>query len=111
MTKMLLSLLLIFVIFNISTAQVPGIDVQVSLGGTLDDAGLGCSQQPTPEGGYILCGWLKSNKGDVTGNHSTGEVGMVKLNINDTIHWQQSYGGPAEDIGLTTYRKQYLIQS
>lgn len=101
MIKILLSITLSFTFLNTSSAQVPAIQWQFSLGGTLDDNGLGCSRQPTPDGGYILCGRSNSNDGDVTGHHGTAsepDAWIVKLDTNGYIDWQHSYGGTLNDI-------------
>ncbi len=71
------------------------IDWQQSYGGTLSDGA--SSIISTSDGGYIFCGQTSSSDGDVTGNHSTGDVWVVKLNASGVIQWQYCYGGPGAD--------------
>ncbi len=75
------------------------IDWQQSYGGTLSEyAG---EIKSTSDGGYIFCGQTFSSNGDVTGNHSTGDVWVVKLDVTGVIQWQYCYGGPGEDIAIS----------
>ncbi len=75
------------------------IDWQQSYGGTLSD--FASEIKSTSDGGYIFCGETFSNNGDVTGNHSTGDVWVVKLDASGAIQWQYCYGGPGEEIALS----------
>ncbi|MBK7852837.1 MAG: hypothetical protein IPJ66_17330 [Bacteroidetes bacterium] len=50
----------------------------------------------TSDNGYIVCGYTRSNDGDVSGNHSAGfntDAWVVKLDANGTILWQKCLGG------------------
>jgi uncharacterized delta-60 repeat protein len=64
---------------------------QKALGGTGYDEAQ--SIQPTPDGGYIVAVYTTSTNGDVTGNHGSGDVWVVKL-------------GP--ELATTTFNNQAL---
>lgn len=70
---------------------------QKCLGGSGDDAGYDI--QVTSDGGYILCGYTKSNNGDVTGNHGYNDAWIVKLDSIGTLQWQKTLGGTKLDFG------------
>lgn len=68
---------------------------QQSLGGSgLDQMN---SIKPCPDGGYIAVGASTSSDGEVTGNHGSWDVWVVKLNANGTMQWQKSFGGTGDD--------------
>ena len=48
-----------------------------SLGGSDEEHGQSIIQ--TTDGGFIVCGYTKSNDGDITGNHGQKDVWVVKL--------------------------------
>ncbi|HNP49293.1 MAG TPA: hypothetical protein PKL85_10670, partial [Bacteroidia bacterium] len=68
---------------------------QRSYGGTYDETAE--SILPTLDGGLIFAGQATSNDGDVSGNHGTADVWVVKLDSNGTIQWQHCYGGSSYD--------------
>jgi len=72
---------------------------QKSLGGSGDD--YATSIQQTADGGYIVAGYSKSNNGDVTGNHSSPDYWIVKLNNAGIIQWQKSLGGSGTDMATS----------
>ncbi|MDC8098345.1 T9SS type A sorting domain-containing protein [Chryseobacterium rhizosphaerae] len=77
-------------------AQAPNIQWQKSLGGS--NLEWAKSIKHTTDGGYIVAGHSSSTDGDVTGNHSGGQLYMtdywiVKLNSSGGIQWQKSLGG------------------
>ncbi len=72
---------------------------QKCLGGTAADQGY--SVQPTPDGGYIMAGYAKSNNGDVSGNHGDNDAWLVKLGSTGTVQWQKCFGGTAADGALS----------
>ncbi len=85
-----------------------GIMWQKSLGGSADeenieDGGTGQLVQ-TPDGGYIVSGFSKSNDGDVTGNHGDNDYWVVKISSTGSILWQRSYGGTGDDAALALYQ-------
>jgi len=72
---------------------------QKSLGGSAAD--IAYSVQTTIDGGYIVCGSSStntvSNDGDITGNHSSSDYWVVKLDVSGNIVWQKSLGGSFSD--------------
>lgn len=81
----------------ISNAQ-PTIAWQKCLGGTLVDYAY--ASQQTSDGGYIITGYVGSNDGDVSGNHSSStDAWVVKLSSLGVIQWQRCLGGLSQDDG------------
>jgi uncharacterized repeat protein (TIGR02543 family) len=81
----------------------PGIQWQISLGGTYDeghDESIACIQQ-TSDGGYIIAGSSCSNDGDVQSVHhgtvATHDFWVVKLDSDGDIEWERSLGGTHDD--------------
>ena len=68
---------------------------QRCLGGSQDDGG-GTLQQ-APDGGYIMLGYTNSNNGDVSGNHSSPDFWLVKLNQAGNLMWQKCLGSYCDD--------------
>ncbi len=95
MKKVFLSLIALFFISILVSAQAPGIEWQKSLGGTAADEAK--SVTPTSDGGYIVGGTTSSNDGDVTGNHGGKDCWLVKLNAAGGIEWQKTYGGTGNE--------------
>jgi hypothetical protein len=58
------------------------------------------------DGGYILLGETLSNNGNVSLNHGSFDIWILKLNSSGTIQWSKTYGGSGSDyasmISLTT---------
>ena len=71
------------------------IEWQKALGGTANDA-VACIQTTT-DGGYITTGYTNSNNGDVSGNHGSTDIWVVKLSSLGLIEWQKALGGTAYD--------------
>lgn len=57
------------------------------------------SVQQTMDGGYVATGNSESTNGDVTGNHGSFDIWVVKLNPLGNIEWQNCYGGSSYDVG------------
>ncbi len=55
------------------------------------------SIQLTPDGGYIVAGVTESYDGDVSGNHGSGDIWVVKLTSTGAIQWQKCLGGSGGD--------------
>lgn len=53
----------------------------------------------TPDGGYVFTGYTDSNNGDVTVNHGSYDVWVVKINGTGTIQWQSVLGGTSYEFG------------
>ena len=68
------------------------IDWQHKYGGNSDDAATGVQQ--TPDGGYIIAGYTSTNNnGDVSGNHGSEDVWLIKVDSAGAIQWKKCYGG------------------
>ncbi len=52
----------------------------------------------TPDSGYIALGWTKSNNGDVTQAFGKEDLWIVKVDAGGQVMWQQSYGGPGQEV-------------
>ena len=59
------------------------------------------SIQQTSDGGYIVAGFTTSNDGDVSGNHGSIDVWVVKLDASGAIEWQKCLGGSGEDYAYS----------
>lgn len=66
-----------------------------SIGGSLFD--VGHSAQQTSDGGYIIAASSESNDGDVSGNHGSIDVWIIKLDSIGALQWQKSFGGSNSD--------------
>jgi hypothetical protein len=51
----------------------------------------------TFDGGYAVAGTSGSNDGDVSGNHGSNDIWIVKLDANGGIDWQKCLGGTGTD--------------
>lgn len=66
-----------------------------SLGGNNEDDG-GWVQQ-TIDGGFIIAGNSQSTSGDVTGNHGSRDIWIVKVDFRGKIQWEKSLGGQGKE--------------
>lgn len=57
------------------------------------------SIQTTSDGGYIVAGNSNLSDGDVTGNHGSSDLWIVKLDATGMIQWQKSLGGTLGERG------------
>ncbi|OJU47861.1 MAG: hypothetical protein BGN96_05740 [Bacteroidales bacterium 45-6] len=71
-----------------------------TIGGTSDDKAF--SIAPTSDGNYILSGQTFSSDGDVTGNHSSGDIWILKLTATGNIIWQKALGSSTNDWAWQT---------
>ena len=55
----------------------------------------------TSDGGYALTGQTTSNDGDISGNHGSGDVWVIKLDNTGNITWQKSLGGTSDEVGYS----------
>ncbi|MDD1729364.1 MAG: PKD domain-containing protein [Methanospirillum sp.] len=69
---------------------------QKCLGGSYDEEPYSLIQ--TSDGGYLVGGNTRSNDGDVTGNHGSNDIWVVKLDGSGNITWQRCLGGSSSDI-------------
>ena len=49
------------------------------------------------DSGYLVCGGVRSNDGDVHGNHGQPDIWVLRLNSNGDTLWTKCYGGTAYD--------------
>ena len=67
------------------------IEWQKCFGGTEFD--VATSIQQTFDGGYIVAGYTSSNDSNVTGNHGSSDIWVVKISSSGNIVWQKCLGG------------------
>lgn len=68
-------------------------------GGTADESGQSIIQ--TNDGGYIITGSAVTNNGDVSGNHGSGDIWVVKQSSLGVIEWQKCFGGTGSEFGTS----------
>jgi gliding motility-associated-like protein len=73
------------------------IEWQKALGGSGNDGAISIKQ--TSDGGFIMAGSTASNDHDVSGNHGSSDLWVVKFNATGAIEWQKVLGGNADDSG------------
>lgn len=72
---------------------------QKTFGGTDNDVGQSMVQ--AADGGYVIAGNTQSNDGDVSGNHGSSDIWVIKLNSTGILQWQKALGGTAYDEDFT----------
>jgi len=75
---------------------------QKSLGGSEWDGGY--EILITPNNDYIIVAQSQSNNGDVSGNHGSFDVWVVRLSETGLLQWQTSMGGSGYDVGKAINR-------
>ena len=70
-----------------------GIQWQKALGGTSNETANSVIQ--TSDGNYVIAGFTSSSDGDLVGDHSSGDVWVVKLTETGEIIWLKTFGGSA----------------
>ncbi|MBK9287937.1 MAG: T9SS type A sorting domain-containing protein [Flavobacteriales bacterium] len=70
---------------------------QLALGGTADDEIR--DSQLCADGGSIHVGYTFSNDGDVSGNHGSADVLVIRLDSLGTLIWSMPFGGTGYDEG------------
>jgi hypothetical protein len=83
----------------IKTDKLGNIQWQKTYGGS--DYEQANSIQQTKDGGYVFCGWTRSNNGDVSGNHGNYDFWVVKLDSTGTLKWQKALGGSNGDLAYS----------
>lgn len=66
----------------------------------------------TVDGGYIVGGGTSSIDGDITGNHGSRDIWIIKLDEAGSVEWQRCYGGSGyDDFGSLIQTKEggYLV--
>ncbi|MBZ0205997.1 MAG: T9SS type A sorting domain-containing protein [Flavobacteriales bacterium] len=77
-------------------SNVGEIEWQRALGGSSSDNAY--AVELTGDGGYILAGYTNSHDGDVSGDHGSWDVWVVKLDGAGSIEWQKALGGYGPEI-------------
>ncbi|MBD2700142.1 hypothetical protein IC229_05815 [Spirosoma sp. BT702] len=92
MLRSICTLLYFLLLPTFIIAQVPTIEWQKCLGGSVEERAY-CIRQTT-DGGYIVAGYTNSDEGDgdVTGNYDDLNSWIVKLNAAGGIQWQTCLG-------------------
>ncbi|MBS1594646.1 MAG: T9SS type A sorting domain-containing protein [Bacteroidetes bacterium] len=72
---------------------------QKTFGGAGDDEAL--SIAPTPNGGYVVAGYIGSSNGYVSNFYGSSDYWILKLDTTGTINWQKNLGGSYLDIGTS----------
>ena len=91
-------LLCLLAINSVLFAQVPIIEWETSIGGSIDDRpGNGNSLQETTDGGFIVLGRSNSSDINVTLNQGLFDAWVVKLSDLGNISWQKSFGGSGNE--------------
>jgi PKD repeat protein len=49
--------------------------------------------------GYLIVGTTSSNDGDVSGNHGSNDVWVLKIDKSGNLLWEHCYGGKKDDEG------------
>lgn len=70
---------------------------QKAFGGSKRESG--SSIVRTSDGGYAMTGNTYSADGDVTSNHGSSDLWVVKTDVNGSLLWQKTYGGSKLDWG------------
>lgn len=81
-----------------------------SFGGSQFDAGYSALQ--TADGGYIISATSESNDGDVSGNHGSSDIWVIKLDSIGHIQWEKCFGGSVTDFAremLVTTNDEYIV--
>ena len=76
--------------------SVGNLQWQKCYGGTALDEG--ASVIKCSDGNYLVAGYANSNNGDVTGNHGSADIWVIKIDTAGTIIWQKAIGGTDFDF-------------
>ncbi len=70
-----------------------------TFGGSLNDSAKSIIN--TADGGFAILGHTQSSDGDITEKTNTSfDYWLLKFDSNNTLEWQKTYGGSANDRGL-----------
>lgn len=91
---------------NNTSAQGPSIQWQKAFGGTAHDYAFAISETFSNGvlDGYIAGGVSYSKDGNVTGNHGSSDLWVVRLRNDFSIAWQKSLGGGQGEKGTLVYQ-------
>ncbi len=84
-------------IWMIKLTSSGNIDWQRCLGGSDDDGSFSTTAIQTPDGGYLVAGETGSVNGDISGNHGSHDIWIVKLTSSGSVAWQRCFGGSEWD--------------
>ncbi len=73
-----------------------------AFGGTDDDLGFALAHSAE---GFAMTGMSKSNDGQVSGNHGSGDIWLIFFDEYGNLRWQQSFGGS----GIEPYGNNVLL--
>ena len=95
--KKFYSLIVLALITSLSFGQDPSINWQNKVTG--DNGDYGRTMSKTADGGYIVCGYSRSNIGFDKTEAALGDIDywVVKLDSNGDVQWDRTLGGSAED--------------
>lgn len=85
-------------------AQSPSIQWQKTLGGTTEDVGFIISN--TSDSGFVSGGVIRSNDGNVTGQHGAWDLWVVKQSKTGVLQWQKALGGSRDERGTIVFQTQ-----
>lgn len=77
--------------------QAGSIIWQKTIGGSRRDSGSSIIR--TTDGGYAMTGNTYSSDGDVSANHGSSDLWVVRTDGNGSLLWQKSFGGSKLDWG------------
>jgi len=86
-------------IWLVKTDSAGNLTWQSTHGGTSDDEGSYIYQ--TSDSGYVVTGTTTSNDYEVTGQHGSYDVWLLKTNSTGTLVWQKTLGGDSVDAGFS----------
>lgn len=92
-----------FDFWEVALNDTGAIEYSKCFGGSSDDIAYSVSQGPITA--PVLCGYTRSNDGDVTGNHGGADMWVLQSghNMSGTyITWQKCYGGTGDDYGTSS---------
>lgn len=75
------------------------VDWQKCLGSSSYDGGYAILE--SPDGGYVLTGYVEGNDGDVSGNHGSMDLWVAEIDGIGRVLWQQCLGGSGRDLGTS----------
>ncbi len=89
----------IFCFSLLFSQEAPEIEWSRTFGGTDFEEAYDIKQ--TPDGGYIVVGYTKSNDGDVSENKGEADYWVLKLESNGNLDWEKTYGGSRDDFAYS----------
>lgn len=82
-------------IWVVKISETGDIEWQKNYGGSLSENAKACLQ--TIDGNYLITGYSLSTDGDITYNHGSADIWVLKLNELGSVVWQKSYGSSESD--------------